>query len=358
MKFAIFLTVDDRFRTLGYAQAVHLARTQSIDVHLFDEGKSPYPALPEVEGLTIHKGRLGPLVDTQLPSSRKWPHVVYGRLFVPQILSSYSRLLYVDADVAVVGDLLPLLSGPMDGAAIGAVHDADVWGSGSPIAGCETKDEWLRGIGVQDTRYFNSGVLLIEVERYLQVDVSAPLAGYFQTYGDMVTMWDQDFLNYLFQSRWKELSPVWNFQAICNDSGYGSFMRPAIFHFNEVQKPWHKGYYFGDPRFFEYFLRLAEMAGVDIKSFPPFVHASMTRRVKYAVRSFLYRLGLRWRFPRRRVKESLERRAAMIDHLNDVVSDGRYPVDLDTLQKMKKAKMTLGFNGNEVWNRVEGTERS
>lgn len=358
MKFAVFLTVDDRFRTLGYAQAVHIARTQSVDVHVFDESVRQHPSLPEVEGVTIHRGKLGPLVDARLPSSHKWPHVVYGRLFVPQILSVYDRLLYVDADIAIAGELRPLFSLEMEGAAIGAVHDADVWGEGSPIAVSDTKDQWLRGIGVEGPLYFNSGVMLIDVKRYLKVDVSTPLNGYFQTYGAMVTMWDQDFLNHLFQSKWKELSPIWNFQAICNDSGYAIFLQPVIYHFNEVQKPWHTGYFFGDRRFSQYFYDIAKFAGVEFKTFPPFVHANLTRRIKYAVRHFLYRAGIRWKLPHRRVKESLDRRAAIIAHLDDVAATGRYPVNLGALGQMKQAKMSLGFNGNEVWNRVEGTERT
>lgn len=348
MKAAVFLTVDSRFRTLGYAQALHIARSQLLDVHLFDEGEDDGGALAPAPGVFVHRRRLAPLVDGKLPASGKWPHVVYGRLFVPDLLAGYDRLIYLDADVAVSGDLDPLLTLDLEDKAIAAVQDADLWGGKSPVAGFSGKSEWLRAIGVRADVYFNSGVLLIDVARYRQAAPSASIGAYFDAYGDKVTMWDQDFLNFVFQGKWKELSPIWNFQAIAMEAGYAPLLRPVIHHFNEIQKPWHRGYYFGDPVFTAYFERIAAEAGVDFAAFPPFVRAGGWRRSKYFVRDWLHRAGVRWRMPRRRVREALERRENFRAHVAEVARTGRYPLDPEAVEAIRDAPMELVFNGNEV----------
>ncbi|KAJ2912125.1 hypothetical protein MD484_g8286, partial [Candolleomyces efflorescens] len=145
------------------------------------------------------------------------------------------RILYLDGDILVRGDVKPLWDIDLEGNPIGAALDV---GHPTGHAGCSIPP---RGPGI--SKYFNAGVLLMDLTR-LRAD-------YDQLIAQCVAMKhskfaDQDVLNVHFAGRWKELSLRWNAQGLgtyANYEGPGrhwvdrrAMASPFIVHFTHHKK--------------------------------------------------------------------------------------------------------------------------
>lgn len=83
----------------------------------------------------------------------------YLRLAIPDTITGADRVLYLDADIVVTGDIRPLAGADLAGLPIGAVRDAinPTLGTGKALPG------W-RELGLDaDREYFNSGVMVIDL---------------------------------------------------------------------------------------------------------------------------------------------------------------------------------------------------
>jgi lipopolysaccharide biosynthesis glycosyltransferase len=88
-----------------------------------------------------------------LPTPRHWSAAIYARLLIPELLPGATRALYLDADTLVLGDLAPLWDIDMRDAAVAGVKD--------PWAARE--ERWP---GFDQSRYINSGVLLMDLDAW------------------------------------------------------------------------------------------------------------------------------------------------------------------------------------------------
>ncbi len=153
------------------------------------------------------------------------------------------RIIYLDADLIVTDDIRKLWSADLGDAALGAVEDGYV----DPVAFGE---RW--GITQSPARYFNSGVLLVDLERARRDGLFAAALTFVAEHGDQLKLTDQDALNWAFAGRWHALDVVWNVQrhmvipsligevAVRNRLGAKA---PGIVHFTGPEKPWLPGVY-------------------------------------------------------------------------------------------------------------------
>ncbi len=202
MKNAFYFVVDENYLPMAAAQAFILAGFDRFDVHVFVERNNKNVSVADLipasivksERISYHLDKLEYFLPEGLPESQKWPSIVYLRLFVPDLLKDYSQLVYLDADIAIADDPSAIFDLEVP-ATIAAVHDYGILGETIvPFPGVEyTKEEWLGGIGLQGCRYFNSGILLINADRWRQLDIRRLLSEYFDQFGHRVTMFDQDF---------------------------------------------------------------------------------------------------------------------------------------------------------------------
>jgi lipopolysaccharide biosynthesis glycosyltransferase len=206
--------------------------------------------------LTFQK--FAPPADLLLPLI---PHAhytidTYTRLWLGEFFpETVDRVLYLDADIVVVGSIAPLWNTDLGGALMGAV---DIPGS----------DQGLRRLGMRiEDGYFNAGVLLIDVEQWRATRAEISVIDYIRANPERVS-YDQDALNACFRSRTKQLDYKWNvirpfyreplvlpleraeIEAIRRDA--------QIIHFNGGSKPW--SYFCDHPRRAEYdrYLRMTE----------------------------------------------------------------------------------------------------
>lgn len=138
------------------------------------------------------------------PENHHLSRTAYARILMPLSLSAATgRLLYIDCDTVVNAPLAPLATLPMDGFALAAVDDI-----ARQVPERHAKRN--RDIGLpDDMRYFNSGVLLIDLERWRAERVSERTIAFIEDHPTLPMM-DQDALNGALQGHWLPLDESWN----------------------------------------------------------------------------------------------------------------------------------------------------
>ena len=165
---------------------------------------------------------------------------VWFRVLLPDLLPELERVLYLDSDLIVVDDLYPLWQTDTGSAPLAAVVNPFYpYMPRYPV-------ERLGFENMQD--YFNSGVLLMNLERMRQLECSRVMREYAQQFPRRDYP-DQDALNAVCQNQWFRLHPRWNVQTpmlelkpeqLPIDTKQLSELRskPAVVHFIGPFKPW------------------------------------------------------------------------------------------------------------------------
>jgi lipopolysaccharide biosynthesis glycosyltransferase len=201
-----------------------------------------------------------PPVDRVLPLNPRASYTIdtWTRLWVEEFFpADVDRVLYLDADIVVVGDIAPLWNVDLQGALLGAV---DIPGS-------------IRGVSHLGLRaedgYFNAGVLLIDLQQWRETRAMDTVLGYVDAYPELMTRdVDQEALNACFHGRKKRLeykwNVVWSFYAdpldlpLSREEIEAVQRKARIIHYNSSLKPW--SYFCDHPRKAEYekYLRMTE----------------------------------------------------------------------------------------------------
>lgn len=159
---------------------------------------------------------------------------VYLRLALPQALGAdYDRILYLDSDIHVQGgDFSALLSVDLGGRPLGAVRDNTQWRTPS------RRPAQFRVLGLPGARYFNAGVLLMDVPRYLEADLLARCVALGRAEAGRMIRHDQNLYNAVLQGDWAELSPAWNWQYTWASRFFEAMQTAHVVHFIGKRKPW------------------------------------------------------------------------------------------------------------------------
>jgi lipopolysaccharide biosynthesis glycosyltransferase len=161
----------------------------------------------------------------------RWPRAAYLRVYFDHLFGrEWDRLVYFDADTRVKTDLSPLLSAPLHGAPVGAVHDFIYYVTGNIHR--RRRDLFL----APDAPYLQSGVMVFDwlatladsgLERARQFLIDHPRR--------CQEAPDQDALNAAFEARWTPLDPRWNLHELY--LMFGGSLVPFIEHYTST-KPW------------------------------------------------------------------------------------------------------------------------
>jgi lipopolysaccharide biosynthesis glycosyltransferase len=163
------------------------------------------------------------------------PHVskmTYARLLIPKIIPDVvRRVLYLDSDLLVLGDLRNLWDSDLKGRVLGAVLDS--------IDPMLKRGDALREFVPRVQKYFNAGVLMIDLARWRECRISE-VAFEYMSRNPRTPYMDQDALNFACDGLWEELNPTWNYHNHfkLDLAKLPSSQRPAIVHFVTSEKPW------------------------------------------------------------------------------------------------------------------------
>jgi lipopolysaccharide biosynthesis glycosyltransferase len=191
------------------------------------------------------------------------------RFLAPEILPpEVNRALYLDCDLVVLEDLRPLWTMDMHGKSLAAAPDYP-WGRPEVTA----KRRTALGLNAGHT-YVNSGVLVLDLDRWRRDRISDRLFAYAEQQGAALAFHDQDTINAVLRDDIHLIDCRWNLQARMYLLGWRSFpsefeatrharRRPAILHYTTADKPWM--FRSGAARKWHYFRYLDETAWRDTR---------------------------------------------------------------------------------------------
>lgn len=167
----------------------------------------------------------------RLPLERRFRRVIYARLLLASILpADITRVIYLDSDTMAMSDIAQVWESDLEGKTLGAVND--------PMRLFNMHGRDLRGkrdLFAQGLPYFNSGMLVIDLQRYAAAGIEQRLAE-FEASGVLKRLYyDQDILNLIFRGDWQQLD--WRFNIVDPHMAHQA-MDPIILHYTLQARPW------------------------------------------------------------------------------------------------------------------------
>lgn len=189
-----------------------------------------------------------------------FPLNIYIRLFIPYFIpANLRKVIYLDVDMIVCKDISELWSADLGDKVIGGVVDR----SDSVSA------EWLgiknyRELGIPaETKYFNSGMLLINPEKWRALNITEKIISCIQDNIKFADFPDQYGLNVVFANQWLELDNRWNSQAML------AIEDPYLIHFTG-RKPIYSSYDYNADYREEFFKYIRQTQWADFKPISEF----------------------------------------------------------------------------------------
>lgn len=219
---------------------------------------------------------------------RKGDHVslaTYLRILIPKILSSnIHRVLYLDCDLIVDGDISELFLINLDNWAAGAVIDV----------GTDDMRTYNRLKYSFSNRYFNAGVLLLNLDYWRSNNITKTIFSFIAEHPEQLRFWDQDAINSVLAGKIKRLPVKYNmtdpFYMIepplrqeYLDEIEQYIYNPTILHFATSNKPWIHGNNHPLKNRFYHYLSMTEWA----KVYPVLKKLTFKQRIKNLIQHYI-----------------------------------------------------------------------
>lgn len=173
----------------------------------------------------------------QLQITNHLGRAMYFRFMIPNVINA-SKVLYLDCDIMVRHSLRPLFETDLTDKACGVIEDQ----CGDDIR--------LHNPIQMFSRYFNSGVLLMNLDYWREHNSKKTLIEWIEQFPGQLLCPDQDALNKVFENKVVFLDYTYNFQqgfygnltwlrADKWDAVKEARKNPVIVHFTAGEKPWH-----------------------------------------------------------------------------------------------------------------------
>jgi len=166
----------------------------------------------------------------RLPDYRIFPPETYYQYVLADVFPHLDKILYLDVDIVVNGDLLPLWNLDLTGYYCAGVVDY----------GCEKKGH-KKVLGMADSDiYINSGVLLHNLAKIRADKKSEALFADTVKLEKQIKHADQDVISYTFRGAVKALDSIYNFGTPNVRHELLKRHRAVILHYLGRTKPWRK----------------------------------------------------------------------------------------------------------------------
>ncbi len=165
-----------------------------------------------------------------------YTQTTYYRLFIASMYPQYDKVLYIDCDVAITGDVSKLYNINIGNNLVGATTDEFVMNYPkihSYMTDCLGLDK------VSD--YFNAGVLIMNLDQFRKQDFEGKFVDLLAKYKFAVQ--DQDYLNVICKNQVHYINGSWD-KMPCDESMPVNKLN--LIHYNLIWKPWHAEIPYGD----------------------------------------------------------------------------------------------------------------
>ena len=250
--------LDDRFSVIFYIIDGGLTNSNRLKIlKSVDGNKCEVKFIKITDSLKRKIEKVHSFSESELTKSRP-EHVSiasFYRILIPDILpKEIEKIIYLDCDLVVKGDLSQLWQKDLGSNDIMAVQDT--W---TPLISSEAAELKYEELKIcPDLPYLNAGVLVINLKKWRSEEFCTKALTYFEENLKYIGLYDQGLLNALLANKWGQLDPRWNFNVT---SFYDYFTRkykswenvesflpeiiynklihePYIFHYVSDNKPW------------------------------------------------------------------------------------------------------------------------
>ena len=221
----------------------------NYDILVFDDGITDYQKklissmLPDnfsIRYIDV-KSLLNDFDTSFLIAGGIWSIATYYRIFIPQILQDYKKVLYLDCDILVKDSLVDLFNTNLKGYMGGCIIDSVKYVQSQNRIKDRSK------LGISDyKKYFNAGVILFNLQ---EIDAVSFKKDFFHTLKTKeLPFLDQDILNILMKDKYKTIDISYNYQYhILNEHPElrniaelaKAEQNPKIIHYTTGIKPWN-----------------------------------------------------------------------------------------------------------------------
>jgi len=191
----------------------------------------------------IPEGVVLPLVNNSYPLN------TYIRLLIPYFIpKEVKKIIFIDVDMIMLDDISNLWKIDTGDYVIGAVSDTI-----GPVAktigeGIENYEE----LGLDpDQRYFNAGLQLINIDKWLEQDITQKTFDAINHNKKYAALGDQYGLNIALCGNWYEIDRLWNCFSVNTDP------KPSLIHYFH-RKPIYNTYAYNYKDEFFYYLNKTE----------------------------------------------------------------------------------------------------
>ncbi len=185
-------------------------------------------------------------VKDKLYTRDYYTNTTYFRLFLPELYPQYNKVLYLDSDIIIKGDISELYNTELGTNLVAAAPD-DIIQYNKVF-----QDYAELVVGVSKYQYyFNAGVLLMNLDELRKFDFQNKFLYLLGTVKFSVAQ-DQDYLNRLCKGRVTLLDRAWDCMPLVNETTKVEDIK--LVHYNFAYKPWH----FEDVLYQEFFWEYAE----------------------------------------------------------------------------------------------------
>ena len=242
----ICLSFDEKYAQHAAVTMVSLMKNCSQNIHFYiidsepsgiTESRSKIVKLVEMYGakisfrtidLSVFKGF--PVWKPMQDSPNKY--VPYYRLCLADLLPEIERIIYLDTDIVVQGDIAKL-------------YDLE-FATDQFIAGVNDMDSEELKEKISTSAYINSGVILFDLAtiRRIKLNVVEESIKILQNFRERISLnIDQDLINIIFNDHIRLLDISWNAQSVGTPRGFklgydDKSIEKNIIHFIASHKPW------------------------------------------------------------------------------------------------------------------------
>lgn len=180
----------------------------------------------------------------------------YYRFFIDSLFPEYDKVIYLDCDIIVKGDISKLYNTNIKNYLVAAVPE-------QVMAKYKEFSNYVeKALDVKTKKYFNAGVLLINTKMFRAYNIKLRFSKIIKEFKFRVTQ-DEDYLNVLCKDKVKYLDYGWNKMPF--DDAKFNTRKVNLIHYNLNWKPWHYKHILFEDDFWYY---------TDLTDFSSFIHKS------------------------------------------------------------------------------------
>ncbi|AFY94771.1 glycosyltransferase family 8 protein [Chamaesiphon minutus] len=152
----------------------------------------------------------------------------FTKLMLANLLPK-DRIIYLDSDLSIGKDLSELFNLDLNNCVIGAASIETI--------GDSLRSKFYTSIGMkEEARYFNSGVMVMDLKKWRELDITTQCLDWANKYIDRLTFGDEAILNCIFYENFQTINSSYNYPLYPTSDVVASNSE-NIFHFVGSPKP-------------------------------------------------------------------------------------------------------------------------